>query len=180
MAAKKAKVPVTKAAPAKAAKPPARAVEAHPLLALRREVDQFFHGWPRFGRMLDFDPFKELGMPFGGQRWAMTPVVDVTENEKSYDISVELPGMDEKDIEITLSEDLLGLKGEKRYEREEEKKDFHLTERSYGKFQRTFRLPADVDENKIAASFTKGVLAISLPKTGKAKAGVKKIAVKRK
>ena len=108
----------------------------------------------------------------------LTPRVDVSESETAYDIDVELPGMTEKDIEVTLSDDSLNIKGEKKIEREQKKKNYHVTERSYGSFQRTFRVPNGVDHNKVDAAYSKGVLKISLPKTDVAKSNKRSIAVK--
>jgi len=78
------------------------------------------------------------------------------EDEKVYKISAELPGIDAKDVDVSVFGDMLVLKGEKRQEREEKDKNYHLSERAYGSFQRAFELPASVDRNKIAADFSKG------------------------
>ena len=86
--------------------------------------------------------------------------------------------MTDKDIELTLSDDSLTVKGEKKEEREEKKKNYHVSERSYGSFQRTFRVPSGVDHNKVEASCSKGVLNISLPKTEVAKKQKRSIKVK--
>jgi len=102
----------------------------------------------------------------------------MSEDEKAYKISAELPGIDAKDIDVSVSGDMLVLKGEKRQEKEEKDKNYHFSERSYGSFQRAFELPASVDRNKVAADFSKGVLTISLPKTVEAQKPAKKIEVK--
>jgi len=86
--------------------------------------------------------------------------------------------MTEKDIELTLSDDSLTLKGEKKAEREEKKKNYHVSERSYGSFQRTFRVPNGVDQDKVEAAYSKGVLNISLPKTEATKSNKRSINVK--
>jgi HSP20 family protein len=109
--------------------------------------------------------------------WGNVPAVDVAEQEKEYLITAELPGIDEGDIELKLSGDTLMLKGEKTGEKEEKKKDYYLSERRYGSFQRTFRIPEGVDADKIQASFEKGVLTITLPKTTESLQKEKKIAV---
>jgi HSP20 family protein len=93
-------------------------------------------------------------------------------------VTAELPGMNEKEIEVVLSDGTLTLKGEKRQEKEQNEKNFYLSERSYGSFQRSFTLPSGVDREKIAADFAKGVLTITMPKTAKAKESQKKIEVK--
>jgi HSP20 family protein len=104
--------------------------------------------------------------------------VDITEDEASYKVTAELPGMSEKEIEVVVSDGTLTLKGEKRAEKEQKEKNFYLSERSYGSFQRSFTLPEGVDREKITADFAKGVLTIGMPKTAKAKEAEKKIEVK--
>jgi len=111
-------------------------------------------------------------------REAVMPVIDETEDEKAFHISVELPGMEEKDVEITLSDRRLTIQGEKKQDKEEERKDFYRRERSYGSFRRTLELPGEVDASAIEASFKKGVLMIELPKTKEAQAKVKHIDIK--
>ena len=107
-----------------------------------------------------------------------SPAVDITEDDAGYKMTAELPGMNEKEIEVALSEGMLTLKGEKRQEKEQKDKNFYLSERSYGSFQRSFALPDGVDRDNIAADFAKGVLTITLPKTAKAKEAEKKIEVR--
>jgi len=106
------------------------------------------------------------------------PAIDMSEDEKAYKITAELPGMDAKDIDVQVTGDTLVLKGEKRQEKEEKDKNYHFSERSYGSFQRAFELPASVDRNKIAAGFSKGVLTLTLPKTAEAQTPAKKIDIK--
>jgi HSP20 family protein len=140
----------------------------NPFALLRREmdslVDNFFRGF-------DMEPF-------GSRMGVFSPRVDVTENDKEINISAELPGMDEKDIDVSLQNDMLTIKGEKSEEKEEKKKDYYRMERSYGSFSRTIPLPVEVETGKVEAKFKKGVLSITLPKTAKAVAETKKIAVK--
>jgi HSP20 family protein len=109
---------------------------------------------------------------------AAVPAVDITEDDKGYRIAAELPGMSEKDIDVSISGDMLTIKGEKRQEREEKEKNRYLSERSYGMFQRSFPLPEGVDRDKISADFSKGVLTLTLPKTADAQKQQKKIEVK--
>jgi HSP20 family protein len=111
---------------------------------------------------------------------ASAPAVDVVEKETAYEITAELPGMDEKNIELTVADDMLTIKGEKREEREEKKKDYYLSERRFGSFERSFRLPEGVESDKVEASFKKGVLTVTLPKTPEAqkKSKEKKISIK--
>ena len=100
--------------------------------------------------------------------FAWSPSVDVKETESSIEVSAELPGLGEDDIEVSLDNDSLVLRGEKREEREENTEGFHRVERSYGSFYRRIPVPAAVDEEKIEAKFEKGVLKVMLPKTEKA------------
>jgi HSP20 family protein len=106
------------------------------------------------------------------------PAVDRSEDEKVYKISAELPGIDAKDIDVSVSGGTLVLKGEKRQEKEEKDKNYHFSERAYGSFQRSFQLPSSVDRDKVAADFSKGVLTITLPKTAAAQKPQKKIEIK--
>ena len=96
------------------------------------------------------------------------PAVDITEDDKAYKMTAELPGTSEKEIEVLISGDTLTLEGEKRQEKEQKDKNLYLSERSYGAFQRTFYVPDGVDRDKISADFSKGVLSITVPKTAKA------------
>jgi len=145
-----------------------------PWQSFRSEMDRLFDrmstGWglPSFGRLFDV----ERNFPVS------VPAVDISEDEKAYTIAAELPGLDEKDIEVTATGDMLVLKGEKKQEKEEKRKDYYLSERSYGAFQRSFTLPDGVDQSKIAASFAKGVLTVTLPKTAEAREQRRKIEVK--
>lgn len=150
------------------------------LLGLRDEIDSLFNSFLRGGplaahRFFDLDPFRRPG-----GEGASLPSVDVAETENAYVITADMPGMDEKDIELSLSEDVLTIKGEKKEEREEKKKDYHLVERRYGAFNRSFRLPDGVDGEKIEASCDKGVLTVTLPKKAEKKAETKKIEVRKK
>jgi HSP20 family protein len=183
------KVPVEKTTKAAAPAPtPSAGGGSHPLMTLRDEVDRvfddFFRGWPSLmsfpSRLFDFDPFKRMGEPLVPTFGALAPKVDVSETPDSYQIEAELPGMDEKDINVTLSDGMLTIKGEKKSEREEKKKDYYLSERSYGTVQRSFSLPETVDPDKISAAFAKGVLTLSLPKTKEARAKQRTIEIKSK
>jgi HSP20 family protein len=101
--------------------------------------------------------------------------VDVTDTEDAYEIAAELPGLEETEVEVRVGEDMLTIKGEKTEEVTEKEKTWHMTERRYGAFQRSFRLPAEVDADKVKAAFDKGVLKVTLPKAEAAKP--KKIAI---
>lgn len=141
-----------------------------------RLFDRFDSGFllPSARRMFDFEPFRRMGTSFG----LNAPAVDVNEDDKVYKITAELPGLDEKNIEVSVTGDLLTFKGEKRQEKEEKDKNHYLSERSYGSFQRSFRLPDGVDQDKVAATFAKGVLTVTLPKTAEAQKQQKKIEIK--
>ena len=148
--------------------------------SFRSEMDRLFDrfnsgfGFPSLRRMFDVEPAWRPASSFS----FAAPAIDMSEDEKVYKISAELPGIDAKDIDVSISGDMLVLKGEKRQEKEETNRDYHFSERSYGSFQRAFELPSSVDRNKIAADFSNGVLTITLPKTAEAQKPVKKIEVK--
>lgn len=147
---------------------------------LRRQIDHLFEDFARsplhlpFGRRgFDVEPFRQHELSLRG-----IPAVDITEKEKSFEITAELPGMDEKNIEIKLSNGNLVIKGEKKEATEEKRKDYYLSERHYGSFERIFSLPKGVDVDKIEASFAKGVLTVSMPKKPEAIKPEKVIPVK--
>jgi HSP20 family protein len=107
--------------------------------------------------------------------------MDIAETEKAYEITAELPGMSESDVEVIASNGDLTIKGEKKEEKEEKeekKKDYYLSERRYGSFERRMQIPKGVDADKIEATFKKGVLTVTLPKTPQAQKPEKKISVK--
>ncbi len=139
--------------------------------SFRTEMDRLFD---RFTSGFGMTPFPS--MRFDTSFGAPAPAVDITEDDGAFKLSAELPGMTEKDIEVSLSGDTLTVKGEKRQQREEKDRNYYLTERSYGEFRRSFILPEGVDREKVAAAFTNGVLTVTLPKTAKTTA--KKIEVK--
>ncbi|MBI2719725.1 MAG: Hsp20/alpha crystallin family protein [Rhizobiales bacterium] len=151
-----------------------------PLETLHRQVDQIFDAFQRDFRPASFhQPFFGLGPLLGRDMgWGAEPAVDIIESDKAYQVTADLPGMDEKNIEVKLANGALMIKGEKQEEREEKKKNHYLQERRFGSFERRFRLPDGIDAEKIEASFKKGVLTVTLPKTPEAQKAVKKIAVK--
>jgi HSP20 family protein len=132
----------------------------------RRELDRL---WDRF--------FAEepLGKGFVGE-WS--PTVDVSETKNELLVKVELPGLDAKDIDINITGDQLTIKGEKKKEEEEKDEHHHHVERYYGAFQRSIRLPVNVQRDEVEATFEKGVLRVKLPKTEEAKKKEVKIQVK--
>jgi HSP20 family protein len=104
------------------------------------------------------------------------PKVEVKENNKGYSVTVELPGLDEKDVKVQVEDDVLTISGEKKVEHTDDKT--HYSERSYGSFTRAFTLPADADRNGITAQFAKGVLTLDIAKTANPPAQVKQVAIK--
>ena len=143
--------------------------------------DDFFDPFVSFRREMDrmFDRFFD-GLPAStGTGWqALTPAVAIDETDKEMIITAELPGVRDKDVEVSLVGDVLTIKGEKRSDREESNRGYHLSERSYGSFYRSIPLPAGIDTDKASAEFKNGVLIVTLPKTQEALTQVKKIVVK--
>jgi HSP20 family protein len=135
------------------------------LSSLRREMDRafdrFFEGWP-------FQVTK------GGRSW--TPSIDVSETPKAVVVKAEIPGMEAKDIDIAITGDVLTIRGERRQEKEEKDENTHLVERRYGSFSRSVGLPAEVETDKVDATYKNGVLKITMTKSKKA--SQKKIEVK--
>jgi HSP20 family protein len=139
--------------------------------SLRTDMDRMFEGFlggsrgglPGLLRSGDFD--------------MVSPSIDVRESDKEIRIEAELPGIDEKDVSVTLREGVLSIKGEKKSSREETKDEMHISERSYGSFQRSFRVPDTVDVEKVAANFDKGVLTVTMPKSAEAVQRERKIPI---
>lgn len=148
-----------------------------PFETLRREVDRLFNDFHPFGwRLPSRRPSLDFDLSTRG--WAVNPAFDLVDKDKEYEITAEIPGIDEKDVEIKLSNHLLTIKGEKSESKEEKEKDYYLSERRYGSFQRAFQVPDDVEADKIDATFAKGVLTVRLPKTAEAQKAAKRISVK--
>lgn len=130
------------------------------------------------------DFFSDFGNFGGSTNWltdsgfGFEPRVDISETEKDIHVHVELPGVDQKDVDVSLSRDALTIHGEKKTEHEEKDKNYYRMERSYGSFHRTIPLPCEVDDAKAEAKFKNGVLNISLPKSEAVQNSTKKIAVK--
>ena len=140
-----------------------------PFGSLRRDMERMFED---FSREWGWSP---SAAPGAGM--ATAPRLDVSETDTELKIEAELPGVDEKDVEVVLTNDRLTIKGEKKHEKEEKKKDYHLVERSYGSFARTVGLPFDADPEQVKASFANGVLTVTLPKPPEVKAKEKKIQI---
>jgi HSP20 family protein len=146
---------------------------ADPFESLRTEMNSLFDGF--FGRGTSILP-RAWGEGFPG---AVVPRIDVRETDKQLTIEAELPGLDEKDIKVTLQNGLLTIRGEKSFEKKDEKADYHVMERRYGSFHRAMRVPDAIDEARIEAKFDKGVLTVTLPKRPEAVAKERQIEVRR-
>jgi HSP20 family protein len=151
-----------------------------PIEDLRREVERLFDDFDTsiwrtpFGRsFFDVQPFWQRQTSL-----AAMPAVNVAETDKAYEITAELPGLDEKNVEVKVAAGVLTIKGEKLDEKEEKDKDYYLSERSFGSFQRSFQVPDGIDADKIEANFKNGVLTVMLPKSPEAQKAEKKIEVK--
>jgi HSP20 family protein len=150
-----------------------------PFESLRREIDRLFDEFHPFGwRLPATRSAFGFDLPKLADAWTVAPPIDLVEKEKEYEITAELPGIDEKNVEIKLANNALTIKGEKKEEKEEKQNDYYLSERRYGSFQRSFALPDGIDSDKIEANFVKGVLTVRLPKTAEARQAEKKIEVK--
>ncbi|MBF0486988.1 MAG: Hsp20/alpha crystallin family protein [Nitrospirae bacterium] len=147
---------------------PARREDKDSFTALQRQMSDVFNG---VFRGFDMDPF------WGGAV-GFNPSVNVLETDTEIKVTAELPGMDEKDIEVSLTKDALTLKGQKKEEKEDKGSNYYHMERSYGSFVRTIPLVCAIDDNKVEAEFKKGILTIKLPKTAEAVKETKKVAVK--
>lgn len=176
MAESATKLPI-KTEPTPAA--PAKAADWQPFEALRNQVDRLFHDFqtgflqaPTYRSLLDIEPFwrRDFGLD-------LTPAMDIVEKDKAFEVTAELPGLDVKDIDIQLSEGMLTIKGEKQEQKEEKTKDRYVSERRYGSFRRSLRVPGSVDADKIEASYKSGVLTVTLPKAPEAQSNQKKIPV---
>jgi HSP20 family protein len=142
---------------------PVRREEEHPWSAFRGEMNRLFDdffGGEREGSLV----------PLSGEWGAFSPQVDVSEAEDEIVVSAELPGLDQEDIDVSLSNGTLLIRGEKREEKEEKGESYYRSERAYGAFRRDIPLPSAVDAEQVDAVFKKGVLTITLPKTEEAKA----------
>jgi HSP20 family protein len=132
-----------------------------------RVFERFEHGWPRWPTL-----FRREG--------AITvPELDVRENTNAIVVEAELPGVDEKDVSVTVANGVLTIKGEKKHEKEEKGENYYLTERSFGSFERSIRLPDTIDEGKVEAKFDKGVLKVTAAKKPEAVKAERKIEIKK-
>ncbi len=142
----------------------------NPLESLHREVDRMFGD---FLTGVDVSPWTS-----GEGAGRLIPKMDIAETDTAYEVTADLPGVEEKDVDVSVSEGVLRIRGECKSEKEEKKKNYHRIERSFGRFERVIALPEGVDQDKIAATFKQGVLHVALPKSAKAKEAATKIEVK--
>ena len=155
-----------------------------PFQAMRREIDRMFDrffgggfGLPTSQHMFEMEPFRrgsDEGFNFSA------PAIDFAEDENAYHLTAELPGLSEKDINLSLSDDMLTISGEKHEERQEQEKDknYHYSERRFGSFRRNIQLPPHIDRDKIEANFRNGVLNVTLPKSHDVRQRQRKIEAK--
>lgn len=184
MANKNVAVKRGKERPAKTGLPGTGSSVLEPLGELRQRMDRMFDDFMDSWHMPSWrhDPWSlatfEMPPLLGKLRGEMVDVrFNLSEDGDKLQISAELPGLDEKDVDLTVADGVVIIKGEKKEEHEEKDKDHYLSERRYGSFMRSFRVPESVDENKIKATFDKGVLKIALPKRPEARKKPKKIAI---
>lgn len=124
--------------------------------------------WFGFDRLFeDFD--RPFGVALYGDKGAWAPAVDIYEDDKAITLKVEVPDMEEKDLDVRVEEGHLTIRGERKFENEEKKENFHRIERRYGSFERTFALPDTVDADKVSAKYDKGVLKVVAPKVERPK-----------
>lgn len=142
-----------------------------PFYSLQKEINRIFDDF-----MSDLAPSKW----FGEEEMSFVPSIDVKEKDKEIIVKAELPGMDADDIDISISDDVLTLRGEKKEEKEEKQGDYYHHELSYGSFHRDIPLPAEIETDRVDAEFKKGVLTVRLPKKPEAQRKAKKIQVKTK
>lgn len=136
----------------------------------RIPVEKGHSAWPHL-----FEPFRAAASAVAN---FFSPSADAANASDAYEINLELPGVSADDIDVSLHDHVLTIKGEKKHTHEEKTKTYYFSERSYGAFQRSFRLPGDVQADDIAADFTDGVLTLTLPKTLPAAREQKKIEVR--
>jgi HSP20 family protein len=143
--------------------------EGDPFMTLHREMNRLFDD---VFRGFDMAPFGSLG---GMGRMASWPTVEVIETDHEVRVSAELPGMDQNDVEVLMNDGVLTIRGEKKSEVEDKERAF--SERYYGRFERRLPLAWEVEEDKVNASFKNGVLTVTMPKSPKSSAQVKRIAI---
>jgi len=156
-----------------------KAADWQPFEVLRHQIDRLFHDFqtgfpptPFYRTLPDIESFWRRDLGFN-----VTPAIDIVEKDKTFEVTAELPGLDAKNIDLQLSDDMLTIKGEKQEEKEEKTKDRYVSERRYGSFRRSLQIPSSVDAEKIEANFKGGVLTVTLPKSSEAEKKQKTIPV---
>lgn len=147
--------------------PAHRGSNGDPFSMLHREIERVFD-----------DFYKGTPMRWPGTETEIDVKIDVSENDKELKVTAELPGVDEKNLDVTLVGDLLTLKGEKKVEQERKEENYHFVERSYGSFMRSLRLPFEAGDKDVKAEFAKGVLTVTVAKPADVQKASKKIAIK--
>lgn len=137
--------------------------------SLHNEIDKVFHD---FTQSVGLTPNRSNGNTL------LSPVINVAETDKALEITAELPGVEQQDVDVTVLDNRLTIQAEKKIEEQDKSKDYHLVERSYGKFARTMSLPFEVDPDKIDAQFKNGILTVTLPKPPEVVAKTHKVKVK--
>ena len=146
-----------------------------PTLSIHRDIDRLFD---QFFRGFGMPASSRSGMwPSLGDSGLIKPNIDLSASEREYLLTVEIPGVNEKDVAIDIKGSTMTVKGEKRQEKEEKEKNYYRIERSYGSFQRVLSLPEDVDQDAIKASFKNGILSITMPRKTLPKGEVKQIEI---
>ncbi len=146
--------------------------DEHPVAVLHRDLNKVFEEFYRTFELAPYSAFHQPG-------FSMTPRTDMSETEKELKLTVELPGMDENDVEVTLCRDMVTISGEKKEEKDENLKGHYCMERSYGMFIRSLPLPCEIDEDNVAAFFKNGVLQITLPKSAGAQTNSKTVPIRK-
>ena len=141
-----------------------------PFVSLRENMNRMFDDF--FGGM-DLQPSSGFDRSFG----TMVPRLDLDETDEAYVMTAEMPGLDEKDIDVNLTDDVLTIRGRKQHEEKDEREGYRSTRRSYGSFHRSLRLPAGVDRDSIRAELSKGVLTLTLPKSEESRQSTRRIEV---
>jgi len=143
-----------------------------PFNSFRREIDRLFDDF-----LLPSEQ-RSFGASNGSGGGGIRPSLDIAETDKAYTVTAELPGLEQKDVELTLRDNALILSGEKKQERNEEDGGVRYTERSFGRFERMVPLDAEVDADKVEARFRNGVLTVTLPKNPKAQDKTRRIEIR--
>jgi HSP20 family protein len=156
---------------AKSQSPSSRDDELDPFVALRREMDRMFDEF--------FNNFGGRSLrPLVGGGQGVTPTIDVRETDKDVVVTAELPGLDQKDFDVTLSGDILTIRGEKKVEQEQKVGHRNYLERQFGAFSRSLRLPFEVKDEEVEARYDKGVLTVRVPKPADAQKAARRIEIK--